>query len=91
MIESFAKALDTYRLDTGHYPATDAGLNALTVKPANEPKWQGPYLQKEVPVDPWGWAYMYRLQDAGGDFELKSLGKEGQPGGEAENADVSYR
>lgn len=90
-IESFAKALDTYRLDTGHYPTTDVGLSALMVKPGNEPKWQGPYLQKEVPMDPWGRAYIYHLQDTGGDFELKSLGKDGQPGGEAENADVSYR
>lgn len=90
-IEALAKALDTYRLDTGHYPSTDAGLSALVVKPASEPKWQGPYLQKEVPLDPWGRAYLYRLAMDGGEFELKSLGKDGQPGGEAENADVSYR
>jgi general secretion pathway protein G len=90
-IEAFAKALDTYRLDTGSYPTTDLGLNALVVKPGNEPRWQGPYLQKNVPMDPWGRAYIYRAPGTGGDFDLLSYGKDGQPGGEAENADVSYR
>ncbi|RFO98965.1 type II secretion system protein GspG [Rhodoferax lacus] len=90
-IEALAKALDTYRLDTGHYPGNDVGLSALTVKPGNETKWQGPYLQKEVPLDTWGRAYLYTLQDASGDFSLKSLGKDGQPGGDGDNADISYR
>lgn len=90
-IEAFAKALDTYRLDTGSYPSADKGLNALMVKPADEPKWQGPYLQKSVPLDPWGKPYVYRPPSAGSDFDLLSYGKDGQPGGDAENADVSYR
>lgn len=90
-IEAFAKALDTYRLDTGGYPKTDMGLNALVVKPGNEPKWQGPYLQKEIPMDPWGRAYLYRSPGAKAEFDVLSYGKDGQPGGEAENADVSYR
>jgi len=90
-IEALAKALDTYRLDTGSYPSADKGLNALMVKPADEPKWQGPYLQKSVPMDPWGKPYIYRPPSAGSDFDLISYGKDGQPGGDAENADVSYR
>lgn len=90
-IEALAKALDTYRLDTGYYPTTDKGLDALVVKPNDEPKWQGPYLQKAVPLDPWGRPYVYRTGGANGDFELLSYGKDGRPGGEAENADVSYR
>ena len=90
-IEAFANALDTYRLDTGHYPGNDLGLRALAIKPANEPKWQGPYLQKEVPTDPWGRAYLYGIQDTNGDFTLKSYGKDGLPGGEGDNADISYR
>ena len=89
-IEALAKALDTYRLDTGKYPSAELGLNALVVKPANEPKWQGPYLQKAVPQDPWGRAYIYRMGGAKGEFELTSLGKDGQPGGEADDADVAY-
>ncbi len=90
-VEALAKALDTYRLDTGYYPSTDTGLNALVVKPGNEPKWQGPYLQKALPNDPWGRAYIYRSPGTGGDFDLLSYGKDGQPGGEADNADVTYR
>ena len=60
-------------------------------KPADEAKWRGPYLQKQVPLDPWGKAYVYRAPGQGGDFDLLSYGKDGQPGGEDDNADVSYR
>lgn len=91
-IEGFGKALDAYRLDTGHYPSTEQGLNALVTKPSDEARWNGPYLQKEVPPDPWGRAYAYRAPGQGGaDFDLMSLAKDGQPGGEGDNADISYR
>lgn len=90
-IEALAKALDTYRLDMGAYPGADKGLNALTAKPTDEPRWQGPYLQKAVPLDPWGRPYVYKPPSAGGDFDLLSYGKDGLPGGEADNADVSFR
>lgn len=90
-IEALAKALDAYRLDTGYYPSTDLGLNALVIKPGNQPKWQGPYLQKAVPPDPWGRPYIYRSPGTAGDFDLLSYGKDGQVGGDADNADVSYR
>lgn len=90
-IEALAKALDTYRLDTGHYPANDSGLNALVVQPSNETRWQGPYLQKAVPVDPWGKPYLYSLTNNGADFDLKSLGKDGQVGGVGDNADISFK
>jgi general secretion pathway protein G len=90
-IEGLARALDTYRIDVGHYPTTEQGLNALVTKPADEPKWSGPYLQKAVPNDPWGNAYIYRVATPGGDFDLISNGKDGQTGGEGEAADVSYR
>jgi general secretion pathway protein G len=90
-IEALAKALDTYRLDTGSYPSTEKGLNALMAKPSDEPRWQGPYLQKAVPPDPWGRPYIYRLLPGGYDFDLLSYGKDGQTGGQADNTDVSYR
>jgi general secretion pathway protein G len=90
-IESFGKALDTYRLDIGRYPSTEQGLGVLVNKPNDEPKWNGPYLQKTVPMDPWGRAYVYRTPGQGGDFDLLSMGKDGQIGGEGDNADVSYR
>ena len=90
-IESFGNALGTYRLETGRYPSTEQGLNALVVKPSDEAKWNGPYLQKAMPPDPWGRAYVYVSPGKGGDFDLTSMGKDGQVGGEGEDADVSYR
>jgi general secretion pathway protein G len=88
-VEAFARALDTYRLDVGHYPTTEEGLAALLTQPANVVKWNGPYLQKAVPLDPWGRAYLYRSPGAAGDFDILSYGKDGQPGGTGDAADVS--
>ena len=90
-IEGLGKALDAYRIDTGRYPTTEQGLNALMVRPSDEPKWSGPYLQKAVPPDPWGRPYVYRSPGQGGDFDLISMAKDGQLGGEGDGADVSYR
>lgn len=87
-IDAFEKALDSYRLDVGRYPTTEQGLGALETRPANEPKWQGPYLKKAVPLDPWGQPYQYRYPGEKGEFDLFSLGKDGQPGGTGENADI---
>lgn len=91
-IEGLGKALDAYRLDTGHYPSSEQGLAALTVAPNDEPKWAGPYLQKAVPMDPWGRPYIYKSPGQGGsDFDLMSYAKDGQVGGDGDGADVSYR
>jgi general secretion pathway protein G len=87
-LEAFAKALDQFRLDTGHYPTTEQGLAVLVTKPGNEPKWAGPYLEKAVPNDPWGKAYVYRSPGEKGDFDVMSYGKDGQPGGVEDAADV---
>jgi general secretion pathway protein G len=88
-IDALEKALDQYRLDTGHYPSTELGLDALLKRPAAEPKWAGPYLRKEVPLDPWGKPYVYKAPGEKGDFDLLSYGKDGQPGGSGENADLT--
>ncbi|MCB1931637.1 MAG: type II secretion system major pseudopilin GspG [Candidatus Accumulibacter sp.] len=90
-VEAFARALDTYRLEVGRYPTTEEGLDALLSKPANAARWNGPYLQKAVPPDPWGRAYIYRSPGASADFEIMSYGKDGQPGGSGDAADVSYQ
>ncbi|HEU4851510.1 MAG TPA: type II secretion system major pseudopilin GspG [Telluria sp.] len=88
-IESFEKSLDTYRLDVGRYPTTEEGLQALTTAPQTAgAKWNGPYLKKGVPQDPWGNPYAYRAPGTTGDYEIVSLGKDGQPGGTGENADI---
>jgi general secretion pathway protein G len=87
-IESFGKALDQYRLDTGHYPTSEQGLQALILKPADEPRWDGPYLKKGVPNDPWGSAYQYKRPGVKGEYDIISLGKDGAPGGTGEDADI---
>jgi general secretion pathway protein G len=89
-IDALAKALDQYRLDTGRYPSAEIGLEALVTRPANEPKWNGPYLRKAVPLDPWGKPYIYRVPGEKTDFDLMSYGKDGQAGGSGENADIAY-
>lgn len=88
-IDALEKALDQYRLDTGHYPAMEQGLTALVTRPSNEPKWDGPYLKKSVPGDPWGNPYVYRFPGEHGDFDLLSFGKDGQAGGSGEAADIT--
>jgi general secretion pathway protein G len=88
-IDAIEKALDQYRLDTGRYPSSELGLNALVQRPQNEPKWNGPYLKKAVPLDPWGKAYVYRAPGEKEEFDLISLGKDGAPGGSGENADIT--
>jgi general secretion pathway protein G len=88
-IDALEKALDQYRLDTGRYPSNELGLNALVTKPAAEPKWNGPYLKKAVPLDPWGNPYLYKIPGQKGDFDLLSYGRDGQAGGSGENADIT--
>jgi general secretion pathway protein G len=87
-LEAFTRALDAYRLDVGGYPTTEEGLKALVERPQDSAKWNGPYLQKAVPLDPWGHAYVYRVPGARGEFELASLGRDGQPGGAGDGADI---
>lgn len=88
-IEAFEKALDTFRLDVGRYPTTEEGLNSLLTKPATTTKWNGPYLKKDVHQDPWGHPYVYRSPGSKAEFEVISYGKDGQPGGADEHADIS--
>lgn len=87
-IEAFERGLDQFRLDVGRFPTTEEGLNALVVKPALG-KWNGPYLRKAIPDDPWGKPYIFRSPGTKGEYELMSLGKDGSPGGASENADIS--
>jgi general secretion pathway protein G len=87
-IESFGQALDQYRLDVGQYPSSEQGLLALRTAPQQVARWQGPYLKRDVPDDPWGRAYVYKRPGQHGEYDLVSLGADGQPGGEGEAADV---
>ena len=87
-VDALEKSLDQYRLDTGRYPTTEQGLAALYTRPADEPKWQGPYLKKAPPPDPWGRPYQYRQPGERGEYDLDSYGKDGQAGGTGEDADI---
>ncbi len=87
-IELFGTALDALRLDVGRYPTTEEGLKALREKPSDMNAWKGPYLPKEIPVDPWGRPYIYKAPGDHGEYDLISLGLDGAEGGEGENQDI---
>ncbi len=90
-LKNIESALALYRLDNGTYPTTEQGLQALVEKPTVgqiPPNWkEGGYLPK-VPVDPWGQPYVYAFPGTQGEYDLYSLGADGQPGGEGNNADI---
>ena len=92
-IDSIEKALDQYRLDVRRYPSPEEGLEALVARPASASNWNGPYLRKAVPADPWGRPYLYRFPGSkpGYDFEVVSFGRDGKAGGSGEDADLGVR
>ena len=88
-IDALDKAIEQFRIDVGRAPTTDEGLAALNAAPANLPNWSGPYLKKELPLDPWGRPYVYAAPGThNNDFDISSYGKDGQPGGSGEDADL---
>ncbi len=87
-VELLGQALDQYRLDVGSYPSTTEGLNALMTNPGGD-KWDGPYLKKNVPLDPWGNPYNYQCPGSHGEYDLYSLGRDNKPGGDGEDKDVA--
>ncbi|HXW68537.1 MAG TPA: type II secretion system major pseudopilin GspG [Dissulfurispiraceae bacterium] len=86
-IELFGQSLDQFRLDVGRYPTTQEGLAALVTNPGID-KWEGPYLKKGLPNDPWGRPYIYTCPGTHGEYDIVSYGRDGQPGGEGEDRDV---
>lgn len=88
-ISMFQSALGQYKLEVGVFPSNEEGLDALRVKPLSADNWDGPYLQKEIPLDPWNNEYVYRFPGEYGDQpDIISYGADGREGGEDENADV---
>lgn len=85
-ILAIQNALDLYKLDNGHYPSTDEGLNALVIKPSTATNWH-PYL-KSLPKDPWGRNYLYLNPGQHSEVDIFTLGADGQEGGEGINADI---
>ena len=87
-ISLFEAALDTYRLDVGRYPTSEQGLDALIAKPSEVERWDGPYLKKSIPPDPWGNPYVYESPSEHGDYAIISYGADGRPGGEDVDQDI---
>ncbi len=85
-------AVETFRLDVGRYPTTQEGLAALVTKPSDTviaARWRGPYLDGDIPLDPWKNPYQYSIPGAGGQpFALYSMGTDGKRGGEGDAADI---
>ena len=90
-LDAFATALGEYRSDTGHYPTTAQGLSALRVAPVGEAAWRGPYLQREIPLDPWAYPFVYRSPGEHSEpFEIVSYGPDNRAGGDGFGADIQY-
>ena len=90
-IELLSSALDTYRLDVGQYPTTEYGLSALRTRPEGLSRWDGPYMSRDIPLDPWDRPYLYKRPGENGPYALYSLGMDGEEGGEGEDQDVGQR
>jgi general secretion pathway protein G len=88
-IENFTKALDSYFVDTGEFPSEQVGLSALRTQPSGVDIWNGPYLKKEIPTDPWGNPYVYRTPGRSGGYEISSLGSDGKEGGKDDARDIN--
>ena len=88
-IELFGTALDTFRLDVGRYPTSQEGMAALMQKPGGVDRWDGPYLRKDLPPDPWGTPYVYKSPGDHGVYDIISYGADGAPGGDGNNRDIT--
>ncbi|MEC8956620.1 MAG: type II secretion system major pseudopilin GspG [Pseudomonadota bacterium] len=88
-IRSIEGALRMYRLDNFNYPNTEQGIEALSKKPVgqNARNWKGPYLDR-IPEDPWGNKYLYMYPGLNGEFDVYTYGRDGQPGGDGDDADI---
>ena len=87
-IGELEQAADLFKLDVGRYPTDAEGLRSRTERPATARGWNGPYLKKGLPEDPWGNVYQYKFPGRGGNPDIFTYGADGRPGGDGENADI---
>jgi general secretion pathway protein G len=88
-VDALAASIDYYKIDIGHFPTQEQGLQALVQKPDNEPKWDGPYIKKQASLtDPWGRPYLYKIPGQHGAYDLYTYGADGKEGGEGEDRDI---
>lgn len=88
-IENFMTALDLYFIDVGEFPDNQSGLQSLRSRPDGASEWRGPYLQKNIPLDPWGNAFVYRKPGRNGPYEISSYGADGKRGGSDDEGDIN--
>jgi general secretion pathway protein G len=88
-IAEIEQALDLYKLDVGRYPTDSEGLQGLVQRPTTANGWNGPYLKKGLPADPWGAPYQYKAIGRNGAPDIVSFGSDGKVGGEGESADIT--
>jgi len=90
-VKMLKTALQTYRLDVGTYPTSEQGLASLISKPQDVKYWNGPYLEDEIPLDPWKTPFVYQsgVDNLQG-FALYSYGADNKAGGSGLDADVGY-
>ena len=89
-IGQIGQSLDLYKLETGRYPSSSEGLQALIASPAGATNWNGPYWKKSTtPKDPWGNEYRYAAPGQKGAYDILSLGADGKEGGEGTNKDIT--
>lgn len=87
-INDLDQAVEVFMIDVGRFPTNEEGLNALVVEPPNARNWNGPYLRRAIPDDPWGNPYRYRSPGRYADVDIYSYGADNAPGGSGENADI---
>jgi general secretion pathway protein G len=87
-IQNFVTALENYAIDVGRYPTKQEGLQALRVQPSGASGWMGPYINKEIPTDPWDNPFEYRVPGKNGDYEILSFGADKKEGGDGDARDV---
>jgi general secretion pathway protein G len=89
-LDALAKAIESFRIDVGYYPTTQQGLSVLVQRPEGDTRWRGPYLQEDIPLDPWGMPYQYQVPGQNGkDYQLLSYGADKVPGGTGDDADIT--
>lgn len=86
-IKDFEQAAELFKLDVGRFPTSAEGLEALVSK-VNVRGWNGPYLRKGLPADPWGNPYRYDSPGRNGEIDIYTYGADNAPGGEGEKADI---
>lgn len=88
-VDALTASVNFFQMDVGRAPTEQEGLRVLLERPTNEPKWDGPYIEKsDSLIDPWGHPYQYKHPGAHRDIEIYSFGSDGKEGGDGDARDI---